>query len=377
MKKIAVIIDIKIDSGGGLGMCLAKINYLNKIETSNITFITTYKSTSNILSNVYKIKNIFFNKNNIFNKFKNLFFKLKINNYSSLESFLNSLNINKVFFISPSYLNILIKELDYIYTIWDLSHLDKKLAHLPEHDAKTIRIRERSYKEAARKAKFIVIGTEENKKFFYENYNCDLKKLAVIKFLPFLCLLKKQSFLKKQLVKFENYLLYPAQYWEHKNHKFLIDFFDEYKFDNSINKIMLVCTGHDKGCLNKLQNIIKVKNLNNIKLLGFVSDEELISLYNNAMGVIFPSLIGSHSFPLYEAFYFQKPVFYNEKILSNELKKYVYLIDVSSKKSLYKKILNFLEDDKKKNQITLNAKKKFDEIFDEKKIIDNLKYLIT
>ena len=49
LKKIAIIMDIKIDSGGALGMCLTKINYIKNIGIQNFNIITTYKSTSDFL----------------------------------------------------------------------------------------------------------------------------------------------------------------------------------------------------------------------------------------------------------------------------------------------------------------------------------------
>ena len=63
MIKIALIIDIKTNAGGGIGMCLTKLNYLKKIKNKNFLIITTYKSTSLLLEKKYKINNIFYNKN--------------------------------------------------------------------------------------------------------------------------------------------------------------------------------------------------------------------------------------------------------------------------------------------------------------------------
>ena len=39
MIKIALIIDIKTNAGGGIGMCLTKLNYLKKIKNKIIFFI--------------------------------------------------------------------------------------------------------------------------------------------------------------------------------------------------------------------------------------------------------------------------------------------------------------------------------------------------
>ena len=126
-----------------------------------------------------------------------------------------------------------------------------------------------------------------------------------------------------------------------------------------------------------LKKLIEKKNLiEKITLLNYVSDEELAELYKNSIAVVFPSYIGSHSFPLYEAFYFRKPVLYNQDILSKEFQDLVYLINIQSKKNLYDKICLMIEDKKKKEKIINNAEKKFFEIFNEQKIVEQLKTVL-
>ena len=100
MIKIALIIDIKTNAGGGIGMCLTKLNYLKKIKNKNFLIITTYKSTSLLLEKKYKINNIFYNKNSAINRIIN-FCSKKTNFFSSsFENFLLKKNINKIFFLN-------------------------------------------------------------------------------------------------------------------------------------------------------------------------------------------------------------------------------------------------------------------------------------
>ena len=54
-----------------------------------------------------------------------------------------------------------------------------------------------------------------------------------------------------------------------------------------------------------------------------------------------PSLVGYSSLPLYEAFYFEKPIFYSKDLLDNSLQKYVTEIDLEDPSSLSNEILNF------------------------------------
>jgi len=374
MKKIALIIDIKYDAGGGLGMCLTKINYIKKLNLQKILIVTTYKSTFDYLKKKYNINSLFYKKNLLIPRLINFLSKKIPFLTSDFQRFLIKKGVEKIFFLSPSYLNILIKKMNYIYTVWDLSHLEKKLEELPEHESSVRKTRDNSYSSAAKYAKFIVIGTKENKLKFEENYKLNDNNIIVSKFPPYICSINTENRNISSIS--ENYLLYPAQYWEHKNHKYLIKFFEDYQFDKYIKNISLVCTGFDKGNHNYLKNLIKEKNLQNrITLLNYIEDEQLRFMYKNSIGIVFPSLIGSHSFPLYEAFYFRKPVFYNKDILSREFSEFVNLIDINSTKSFYDQLIKSFNKNKTK-ELTDRAEIKFQEIFNEKKILMNLETMI-
>ena len=375
MLKIGLVVDIKLDSGGALGMCLSKIHYFQKIKNKNFIIVTTYKSTFDFLRKNNDLEVLLYNKESKLNRVHNFFSKKFNFLLSNFEKFLNSKKIKKIFFLSPSYLNIDLKNLEYIYTIWDLSHLEKNLQKLTEHNISIRKIRDKSYEKSAKKAKSIIIGTKENKIKFSDFYNCQLKKINVLKFPPYLCVDKKEEdFLN---LSFKNYLLYPAQYWEHKNHEYLINFFSDFMNNKFVKNISLVCTGFDKGNLSKLKKIIIEKKLEKkVLLLDYVDDKKLVWLYKNCIAVVFPSLIGSHSFPLYEAFYFKKPIFYNKDILSKEFADYVYLIDIRSTKSLFNQFLNFLDNDRT-NTLVRNAELKFKHTFNEIKIVNKLDRIIN
>ena len=57
-----------------------------------------------------------------------------------------------------------------------------------------------------------------------------------------------------------------------------------------------------------------------------------------------PSLIGYSSLPLYEAFFFKKPVFYTKDLLDASLQKFVNEIDISQPESLAIALNNFDEN---------------------------------
>ena len=99
-KNIALIVDIKLDSGGALGMVLSKIDLLKKSKDIKLSIITTYKSLSNYLLKKYKIDNIFFDKNYIPVRFTNYLNNLGLLKYSLFENFLINRKVDEVFIFS-------------------------------------------------------------------------------------------------------------------------------------------------------------------------------------------------------------------------------------------------------------------------------------
>ena len=80
-----------------------------------------------------------------------------------------------------------------------------------------------------------------------------------------------------------------------------------------------------------------------------------------------PSLIGYSSLPLYEAFFFKKPVFYTKNLLEENLKVLVTEIDIDDVNSLANEIINF-----QKNKTNLKIKAEKAKIFFEENLTDEI-----
>lgn len=107
----------------------------------------------------------------------------------------------------------------------------------------------------------------------------------------------------------EQFLLYPANFWAHKNHKMLFTAFNIYRSNNPTSKLKLVCTGAESSIKNSLKLAISEMGLNeSIILPGFLSDTQFATLLINCRAVIFPSLYEGFGMPLLEAMAAGKPV---------------------------------------------------------------------
>ena len=93
----------------------------------------------------------------------------------------------------------------------------------------------------------------------------------------------------------DSYFLFVSSLKKHKNYKRVIEAFKQFNNDKNYK---LILVGKDN------------QNISNDEILftGYISDEELNSLYRNASALIFPSLIEGFGLPILEAQCHQCPV---------------------------------------------------------------------
>jgi len=105
----------------------------------------------------------------------------------------------------------------------------------------------------------------------------------------------------------DNYILYPAQSWPHKNHLKLLEAF------SIVNKnhldINLILTGNiNNNYKNILKKIDELGLSNKVKHLGSIRYEELLYVYKMSIMLVMPTLFESVSIPIYESFFLKVPV---------------------------------------------------------------------
>ena len=99
------------------------------------------------------------------------------------------------------------------------------------------------------------------------------------------------------------YLLYPAQFWSHKNHPTLL------RALALLPEYTLVLVGSDKGYLEHVRSIARELGvLDRVRFLGFVETGELVRLYRGAHALVYLSFFGPENLPPLEAFALGCPV---------------------------------------------------------------------
>ena len=352
-----------LGSGGIYNQTKGLLKLIKNLELDNndhICIITDEKKISFDLG-IDDIEIIFFKKTFLKRLMFSLIEIIKKNRFISRESILNPfqnfLKKNKIdllIFVQPSFYSLYCDGVQFIINIWNTEI--KKYYNLKEFINGKYEYQNKIINFSVEKAFRIIVFTEKNKKDLQESYHCEPEKIVIQNLTPILPNVyeknKDKDFLKifngLNLNSEFQWFFYPAQFWPHKNHKYLIDVMNDLIKKNN-DKIGFIFCGPDKGNLNYIKETIKKENLaKNIKILGFISDDEIISIYKNCVAVIMPTCLGRSSLPLLESLFFKKKIFYSKGTLDDHLKKYVEEFELDNPANLSSKLLEYINKQDKK-----------------------------
>ena len=373
---MAVIIDQKIFAGGGyqqsLNAALSTLK-LNK-DLVDVVFYTLTKSNIKVLrSQNINIKYIKFSwliklisLIKVKPKFKIVSLIIEFISFFNLFEYqLVSDGIDIVYFLSPSYLAISLNKLNFIYTVWDLCHRD--YPEFPEvRENSQYEMRENNYKNFLPKAIAIIADSQEGKNNIIRRYGIDNSRVKVIPFKPSFEIteskkIKNDKILKKNFSLDKVYIFYPAQYWPHKNHIYIIDAIKELKTKYKL-PIHAKFTGSDKGNLEYLKAYTKALNINNrVKFYGFVSNIELIALYKNSLALVMPTYFGPTNIPPLEAFFLEEPLIYpSDNCFKEQIGNAALFMDLDNHHTLVENIIKIYEDKILVKDLIKRGKKRLD-----------------
>lgn len=97
------------------------------------------------------------------------------------------------------------------------------------------------------------------------------------------------------------FLVYPANFWPHKNHRRLIDAMRLYRLGAPDDDLRVVCTGAPNALMAELRAYAKSTVADAVVFAGYVRPEELVALIDASSGLIFPSLYEGFGMPVLEA----------------------------------------------------------------------------
>ncbi len=219
-----------------------------------------------------------------------------------------------------------------------------------------------------------------NKQDLIRYFNCHESKITIQNLAPNLTknyeankyVDYKNVFKKFNFDKDKKWFLYPTEFWPHKNHMYFLEVIKFLK-EKKNEKIGFIFCGLDKSNLEYIKKKTQEYRIQNlVKILGFINEMELISLYKYSEGIVMPTYLGRSSLPLLEALYFRKKIFYSKNKLDKSLSKYVEEFNLEDYKDLSNKLIKFFGE-KQNNDLSntyesLNLDSSF--LYNYKKVIE-------
>ena len=192
--------------------------------------------------------------------------------------------------------------------IFDLMHrYERKFSEVKDKYEE----REKLYKEQCKTAEIVIADSEVGKKQIFESYSdCRVgleHHIAVLPFIPPDYIYHYHNIANVPYKLYSKYFFYPAQFWTHKNHINLIKAM--YKLKKSGIETNLILVGSEQNNRNIVEHLIAQYDLrDNVEILGYVTNDEMVYLYKHACALIMPTFFGPTNIPQLEAFQLGCPV---------------------------------------------------------------------
>jgi len=202
-------------------------------------------------------------------------------------------------------------DIPYMATVWDLQHRTHPWFPEVSHGGRWD-YREVTQSRFLQRASHVITGTEIGRDQLGWYYQVPAERISVLPHpAPTAADIERVSepiSAKVAGLKNDTFLLYPAQFWSHKNHVNLLLGLKvlREKFGHTPR---LALTGSDKGNADYVRRQVDQLGLaNQVAMLGFVSGSDLAYLYQHAKALVYVSWSGPENLPPLEAFSYGCPV---------------------------------------------------------------------
>jgi glycosyltransferase involved in cell wall biosynthesis len=231
-----------------------------------------------------------------------------------IDRFLRMLGTDLVYFTSPSPLAKDLEVHSYIFTVWDLCHRDH--VEFPEvSQDREFERRERLFSSACTKAVAVLVDSPLGARNLSRRYGVDAERVFVEPFSPAVSVAVSPSSgaeinIRERYRIDGDYIFYPAQFWPHKNHAYIVAGLDRLRAKYG-QVLTAVFSGSDKGNAAYIQELARGLGLKDrLVFTGFVPNEELPSFYRQSVALVMPTFFGPTNLPPLEAFALDVPVLY-------------------------------------------------------------------
>jgi glycosyltransferase involved in cell wall biosynthesis len=278
---------------------------------------------------------------------------------SGLERQMASLGVDLVWIVAGRLKDTF--EIPYVTTVWDVQHLTHPW--FPEVSANwRWDHRELFLWRHLRRATSIIVGTQVGKDEIVRYYGVPEEHIAILPHpTPSFVLRAAEETATDKLPSNvpKDYLLYPAQFWPHKNHVNLLKAL-RLLVEADPATPALVLAGSDQGNRAFVERCAADLGVSHkVHFLGFVPTEDLIRLYRNARALVYPSFSGPENLPPLEAFALGCPaIVSNYRGAEEQLGDCAMLFDPTKPAAIAEAIARVVTDEQLRAQLIERGKKR-------------------
>lgn len=242
---------------------------------------------------------------------------------SNFERRFRERGVDIVVFLSPSVQAKYLSTLPYVFTVWDLCHQSQGI--FPEAGGLGEWLhRESIFRQVLPRAFRILTNSRSIAQDIEKLYGIGEEKIMVVPLSPQKLEVKRNKEISVgeytvrdsgRRSRHTDYILYPARFWPHKNHVYILKAMKGLK-ENDGHRIKAVFVGGSGGTANNKRHI-----MNEAKYLGVESDivfidlcewNELELLYRKSLALVMPTYFGPTNVPILEAFQMETPAVYSD-----------------------------------------------------------------
>ena len=226
---------------------------------------------------------------------------LTLSKRTGSRSLLRDLGVDLLFcpFTAPTYFELGVPTVSVIYDLQYKTYPE----FFPEAD---VAQRDRTFVDAARRSTALVAISEYSRQGAIEHGRLDPAHIKTVHLHISQHSLRNaardESILDRLQLVAGQHLIYPANFWKHKNHEMLLTAFGIARSSGLDHNVRLVCTGAPGARQQWLKQAAEGLGLGDHVLFpGYLANAELLALVTNSAGVIFPSLYEGFGLPVIEA----------------------------------------------------------------------------
>ena len=264
-----------------------------------------------------------------------------------LERALRAHGIDLVYFVAPSGFARDLERINFIVTVWDLCHRDEP--EFPEvRDDREFERRERYYIDILPKAVAVFADSELGASNIVRRYAIDPNRVHVMRSSPApqtLVAYGSQATtsldVKSEYGLDAEYIFYPAQFWAHKNHVYIVQALHLLQSKHGVRLHAIFAGGDVGGTLAHVRTVAQTLGVaDRVHFAGFVPGPHMPHLYRQALALVMPTYFGPTNLPPLEALRFGTPVIYPEGLVrASGFKGVVHGIDLSDPETLVAQLL--------------------------------------